>query len=228
MKFTWKTELPALALMALSIAIAAWAWPHAPDRLPVHWGLNGQSDRWGSPGEALLQPVGIMALVYVVFRVLPAFDPGRANYDRFAGAFFTIRLATMGVVLAMEVMTVAVALGHSLPVNTWVMSAVGVLMIVLGNVMGKLRPNWFMGIRTPWTLSSKLAWSKTHRAGGWLFVLCGVLLIVTGLLAPDQAAWVAGIALGGCVLGLVVYSYWVWRSDPDRVPPAGTLPANGS
>jgi uncharacterized membrane protein len=227
MKFTWKSELPALALVVLSLAIAAWVWPHMADRLPVHWGLDGRPDRWGGRAEALLMPVAILAFIYLLFRVLPALDPGRANYERFAGAFFTIRLAVMALILAVQALTIAFARGQTPAVNTWVMAGVGVLLIVLGNVMGKLRPNWFIGIRTPWTLSSKRAWSKTHRLGGWLFVTCGALWIMSGLLDPVRAVWLGGITLGACSLGLAVYSYFVWRTDPDRVPPAGTLPSNG-
>ena len=104
--------------------------------------------------------------------------------------------------------------------------AVGAMFFVMGNVLGKLRPNWFFGVRTPWTLSSKLSWNKTHRLAGWVFVLGGLLLMAAGLVGTPTAMGIAFAVLMAGVLGAVTYSYFVWRSDPDRVPPAGTLPAN--
>ena len=227
MKYTWRTELPALALVALSIGIAAWGWGHVPDPLPVHWDLSGQPNRWGGRGEALLLPAGIAMVLFLAFRVIPFLDPGRANYEKFAGPFFTLRLVIIALMVAVQGLAIASARGQQTS-GEWVLAAVGIVLIVIGNLLGKLRPNWFMGIRTPWTLSSKLAWSKTHRAGGWVFVAGGVLFLAAGAVARPWATMTAAIVIGAGVLGLVVYSYMVWRDDPDRVPPAGTLPANGT
>ncbi len=114
------------------------------------------------------------------------------------------------------------------------MSAVGPLLtggllIVIGNLSGKLRPNWFIGIRTPWTLSSKTAWVRTHRIGGRLMVLLGAVLVGAALIGEPRTA--RSILLGGLLafaLWSLGYSYWVWRGDPDKVPPAGTQPGGES
>lgn len=100
------------------------------------------------------------------------------------------------------------------------------MLIVFGNYMGKVRPNWFVGVRTPWTLSSKIAWAKTQRISGWLLAAAGVLLIAVGFLRSGWAFAVLFVALGGFLVWSLVYSDILWRSDPDRVPPAGTLPAD--
>ena len=107
--------------------------------------------------------------------------------------------------------------------SCWILT--GGLFVVLGNLLGKVRPNWFVGIRTPWTLSSKLAWDRTHRAGGWVFVLLGVLTMATAVLHAGWALRVLGVAGVASLLGLVVYSYVLWRRDPEKTPPAGTQPA---
>jgi uncharacterized membrane protein len=96
---------------------------------------------------------------------------------------------------------------------------------MLSNIMGKIRPNWFVGIRTPWSLSSKLAWTKTHRVGGWLFIVLGLGIAATAFIKSEWAVSVVLITAIGGSLALVVYSYFVWRNDPNRVPPAGTSPA---
>jgi uncharacterized membrane protein len=99
------------------------------------------------------------------------------------------------------------------------------MLVVLGNVLGKLRPNWFVGIRTPWTLSSKSSWVRTHQAGAWVFVGAGIAFMAAGVIRHGWAMLVAIILMGAGALALIVYSFVVWRDDPDKVPPAGTLPA---
>jgi uncharacterized membrane protein len=91
--------------------------------------------------------------------------------------------------------------------------------------MGKIRPNWFVGVRTPWTLSSKLSWDKTHRLAGWLSLVMGAMFAVV---AFYHNAWTFAamlIVVVGSLAWMVVYSYLVYRNDPDRVPPAGTSPS---
>jgi uncharacterized membrane protein len=226
MKFTWRTEWPLWALLLAMFALAAITWPHAPDRIPVHWGLNGEVDRYGGKfeGLALIPLLGLGT--YLLFIVVPRLDPGRANYAQFAGPYTLLRfsilviLALVDGIIHLWIRGVTVSVGMLAPLF------VGGLFLVMGSVLGKIRPNWFVGIRTPWTLSSKLAWTKTHRAGGWVFMISGLLVALAGAL-NSRPALIGAIALAGVgVLGTVVYSYFVWHGDPDRVPPAGTTPAD--
>ena len=84
------------------------------------------------------------------------------------------------------------------------------------SVLGKVRPNWFVGIRTPWTLSSTCSWDKTHRLGGRLFLACGIATLVCGLVRPTRGVFVMLGTILPSTLVLVAYSYLVWRGDPDR------------
>jgi uncharacterized membrane protein len=225
MKLSWRTEWPHWLLLAVMFALAASTWGSAPDRIPVHWNIAGHVDRWGGRFEGLLA-IPLLALgIYVLMIVLPRFDPGRANYDAFAGAYSTLRLGILVVMAALYAFILLWVRGVHVSIEVWVPLIVGGLFIVIGNLLGKVRPNWFVGIRTPWTLSSKLAWTHTHRAGGWLFVVMGVLMIACAVVRTAWAVWVTLGAGGAGVLALVVYSYLVWRRDPDKTPPAGTQPA---
>jgi uncharacterized membrane protein len=100
-------------------------------------------------------------------------------------------------------------------------------MATCGSVMGKLRPNWFVGVRTPWTLASKRVWLKTHRLGGWLFIAWGPVELLAAWLVPHASGLTPVLALVLLAI-LVVYSYLVWRDDPDKLPAAGTRPADGN
>ncbi|MHC5211386.1 MAG: SdpI family protein [Planctomycetota bacterium] len=225
MKWSLRTELPLLLVLAAMFASAAWAWDRVPESMPVHYNLEGEPDRYGGRFEGLLLMPIIAAGTYLLFFLVPVLDPGRANYPRFASAFRMIRLAIVLFLAALYAFMVADALGADVPIGESVTMLVGALFIVLGFTMGKLRPNWFVGVRTPWTLSSKLSWTRSHRLAGWLFLISGAGTLI---LSPfsGRTALIFVIASGVLVgLTVVVYSYIVWRHDPDRVPPAGTSPA---
>jgi immunity protein, SdpI family len=91
-------------------------------------------------------------------------------------------------------------------------------------VMGKIRPNWFVGVRTPWTLSSKLSWTKTHRLAGWVLAVLGPLIALTGIIRTNWFLWATLAVVGAGLAWMVVSSYLVYRTDPNRMPPTGTSP----
>lgn len=225
MKLTWRTEVPQLALIAGMVLLAGVTWSTAPERIPVHWNIAGEVDRYGGKLEGLLAIPLLSLGLYAMMLLLPRIDPGRANYPSFLSAYTTIRVALITLLALLYGMLHLALRGRPVAVSTVTPLLVGGLFVILGNLMGKIRPNWFVGIRTPWTLSSKLAWTKTHRLGGWVFILLGIGLMATAAL---PASWTPAVILTGLVgftLWMLLYSYLVWRTDPDKVPPTGTLPA---
>jgi uncharacterized membrane protein len=226
MKTTWRTELPQWLLLTAMFAGAAVAWPSAPARFPMHWDLAGEVDRFGGRFEGLLA-IPLLALgLHLLMRFLPQVDPGRANYASFVSAYTAARVSVLALLAFLWGVIQLAARGRRIDVGAVVPLAVGALFVVLGSLMGKIRPNWFFGVRTPWTLSSAEAWTKTHRAGGWAFIGAGLATMAASLLGTPMLTF--GVLIGSIVaaaLGLSVYSYLVWRGDPDRIPPAGRTPA---
>jgi len=222
MKVSWRTELPLWLLIVGMFALAVTAWPGAPDSIPVHWGLHGQVDRYGSKFEGLLLfPLATVAL-YFTMLALPSIDPGRLNYARFAGPYTLLRVGVIGFMAALYGLMQVQIRGHDVDMDHAIPVLVGILFVLLGSVMGKLRPNWFFGIRTPWTLSSKASWIRTHRLGGWVMLIGGLAMIATAMI-PSARLFVL-LGWGAGLLWTVIYSYLVWRSDPERIPPTGTVP----
>jgi uncharacterized membrane protein len=222
MKTNWRVELALLLLIALMFGAALVVWPSAPSDIPVHWNASGQVDRYGGKFEGLLL-LPLMALgLYLLMRYLPNIDPGRLNYARFGGAYTAIRAGVLLLMAGIYAMVIAWVLGSPVDMSRAVPLAVGALFVLFGSVLGQVQPNWFVGIRTPWTLSSTESWSRTHRLGGRLFVALGVLFAVTGAFKLGPFGYVAvGAAAAGIVV-LVVYSYFVWKRDPAKQPPPGT------
>lgn len=227
MKFHWKMELPQLAMLVLMAAASAWAWPLAPDEVPIHWNLQGEVDGYGSKALGLMLTPAIAAALYLLLLFIPLIDPGRLNLENSAKPYGAIRLATMVFLTALHIVCVRAALGAQVSMNLFMGFAMAALFMVLGNYLGKLRPNWFAGIRTPWTLSSPRSWTKTHRLAGPVFMLMGLGMAIVGLW-PYGWVLAAVLTFDGCaVIFLIVYSYVIWRGDPDRIAPAGVSAANG-
>jgi len=214
MKLTWRVEALQLALIAAMFACAALAWPHVPDRIPIHWNLQGEVDGYGGRLVGLLLVPLLTLGIYLLLVVLPRFDPGYANYRSFARAYNAIRVSIVAFMAVAHAAMVLVALGYQVDVTAVISVGLGLLFIVLGRFMGELRPNWFVGVRTPWTLSSQLSWDKTHRLAGWLFLVIGLTMIALGI---ARTGWMLVVTLslsGACLVWLIVYSYLVYRSDP--------------
>jgi uncharacterized membrane protein len=225
-KTDWRIELALLLLVAAMFVTAAAVWPTAPTDIPVHWNAAGDVDRYGGKFEGLLG-LPLLALgIYLLMRYLPRIDPGRANYARFGGAYTAIRAGVLLLMAGIYGLVIAWVLKAPIDMSRAVPVGVGALFVLFGALLGKVRPNWFVGIRTPWTLSSKTSWVRTHRLGGWLFLALGALFILTGVLRSGSFPYVALSAVVAVVVILFVYSYFVWRRDPEKQPPADTQPGD--
>jgi len=220
MKPDWKREIPALTMLAAMFVTALAVWPHMPDRLPVHWGLSGDPNRWGGRFEALLG-LPLTALgVYVLLLVLPRIDPRREHYPSFAGPYSAIRAVLVGSLFALQLFKV-VRVDTATPGDPRVLPMIlGLLTVFLGNYLPKVQSNWFVGVRTPWTLSSEESWRRTHRLAGWLLVGTGLLSVLAAAVWPGAALPLFLVLLGISVVSSIVYSYVAWREDAGRTPPA--------
>ncbi|MCB0144848.1 MAG: SdpI family protein, partial [Caldilineaceae bacterium] len=167
-------------VIGIMFLIAAWAWMQLPAdaSIPVHWGINGEADRYGGKFEGLLMPPLITLGIVLLMAFIPRLDPRGENIVRSSAAYKAIWVVIMLFMLLIYGIALLAIFGWPLDIGRIVGGAVGILFIILGNYMGKIRSNYTMGIRTPWTLASELSWNKTHRLGGKLFVTLGTLTLV--------------------------------------------------
>lgn len=228
MRSSSRSEWPFWALLATMFLASAVAWPLVPERFPMHFNLHGQVDHYGTRADApvplLLLPVMAIAL-YLLMLFLPRIDPGRLNYERFATAYWIIRLVVLVHFAILHSTVLLITLGYKVDIGRIALVSMGAMFLVLGSILGKVRPNWFVGVRTPWTLSSKTSWSHSQRAGGWMFIVVGLLTFPSAFLPSPWNVFVVLTATIVGTLALVAYSYLLWRKDPDRVAPSGTTPA---
>lgn len=221
MRFDLRIELPQLALIAATFVLSAFAWPAAPDRVPMRWDFSGEVVGYGGKVEGLLLAPSIMLGAYGLLLFLPRIDPRRANYERFRWPYLIMRLATVAFIAVIHGVVLLSIWGVEINIAALIPLLVGIVLVVTGNLMGKIRPNWFFGVRTPWTLSSKRSWVKTHRLGGWVYVLIGFSWIGAAVAGRD---WAFYLALAATIVGslfLILYSYLVWRQDRGGEAPDG-------
>ena len=199
-----------LLIVAVAIIASVAVYPNLPQTVPTHgWG----SRVWG----AWVLPI-VMLLLWALMRVLPAIDPRGANYAKFGGAFEAIVISILLYMLGLHLIILRASLGYPVAMQRVLPIGVGILLVLIGNLLPRARPNWFIGIRTPWTLSSDRVWEKTHRVGGRAFVAGGLAILFAGLVIPQWAHYVLVAVVVVCSLGAVLYSYIAWRREQTSAP----------
>jgi uncharacterized membrane protein len=184
-----------------------------PERMATHWGLSGQPDGWSGRTFGAFGLPGLMLFIWALCYWLPAIDPRRENYAKFRGSYDVVVAGIVAVLLIVHAAILGVAMGLAVPIPIVVSLAVGSLLMLIGNLLPRARPNWFFGIRTPWTLSNDRVWDRTHRVGGRVMVVAGLIVAIAGFSPPPWPALLMAVAAGGAALVSIVYSYAVWRQQ---------------
>jgi uncharacterized membrane protein len=204
----------AFAVMSAAI-LSAWAWlVVAESTVPA--GIGSDLEPVSKFQGLVIGPLLFIGLPIALFLLIPRIETRRHHLWSSAKAYGAIWIAVVLGGLVAHTAFVLRATNRSLDLSENILELVfPLLLIVTGNYLSKLRSNFFIGIRTPWTLSSDLAWRKTHRVGGRVLILLGLALIPFAFYLDSAISlWVTGVAVVGTALVLVVYSYFVWRSDP--------------
>ncbi len=150
--------------------------------------------------------------LYVLMGLLPRLDPDQANYPKFLSAYRLTRAGVMGILLFAWASSVGHGLGLTMPVDRWSLALVALMLAIVGNQFGRIRPNYFFGVRTPWTLADQEVWRRTHQLAGPVSVAGGVAAFLGALLLPAPLHVIAfAVALAVMVLVPVVYSYVAYR-----------------
>jgi uncharacterized membrane protein len=207
-----------LLIVAVAVIASAVVYPNLPATVPTHWDMLGRPNGWGSRvWGAWVLPI-VMLLLWGGMRVLPTIDPRGANYAKFGGAFEAIVISILLYMLGLHLIILRASLGYPVAMQRVLPIGVGILLVLIGNLLPRARPNWFIGIRTPWTLSSDRVWEKTHRVGGRAFVAGGLAILIAALAIPQWAHYVLVAVVVACSLGAVLYSYIAWRREQTPAP----------
>lgn len=212
---TTKTTLTiAIIMITLALLAGIFLWDQLPDQMASHWGTNDQVDGympkfWG----VFLMPIITTGLL-VLFLLVPGMDPLKANIAQFRENFNLFIVLIVAFMLYVHGLTLAWSLGYQdFKMSAAMLPFMGILFIAIGSMLRKAKRNFFIGIRTPWTLSSDGVWDKTHQLGSTLFMVSGVFAIIGGFFGGMTAFWLMFIPLIGSSLFLVIYSYILYRAE---------------
>jgi uncharacterized membrane protein len=179
--------------------------------MPMHWNVAGEVDRYGSRFEGAFAMPLLNAGLLLMLMWLPAIDPRRKSYAKFESFYKLFQWVLVIFMAGMQGLTMAWALGYQLSISLFVKLAMGIMFIVIGNYLGKIKSNWFVGIKNPWTLENEEVWVKTHRLAGPLMFSAGVISIVLAFVDKGFTYW---IVIGSIMFAAImpnIYSYIIYQ-----------------
>lgn len=212
MKTNLKKEAILWLVIILPLAYAAFIWNQLPSEVPLHWNLKGEINRWGHKSE-LIVIVLLSAFTYGLMAILPAIDP-KKKLQNMGGKYFQLKFILVLFMSALSLFILYSVKRQQLGNPNWILALIGILFAVLGNYFQSIRPNYFIGIRTPWTLENELVWKKTHKQGGVLWTIGGLLIVMLSIILENQFAFISFLTITGIIsVYPVVYSYVKFREQ---------------
>lgn len=186
-------------------------YPRLPEQVPIHWNAAGEVDGYGSRFMgALGLPLMNLGLV-LLLKFMPAIDPKRQNYEKFKPFYQIFIWVFVLFMTGLYFLTMAWALGYRPSIALFTKLGLGIMFMVLGNYMGKVRPNWFFGIRTPWTIENEEVWLRTHRLGGPLMFGAGLITVFLAFFEHPASFFLVIAVILLASLIPTVYSYWLYH-----------------
>jgi uncharacterized membrane protein len=189
-------------------------WNRLPDPMASHWNVNDQVDGYMPKFWGVFMVPLITLGMFLLFLVIPVIDPLKANIAQFRAAFNLFIVLIVAFLLYIYGLSLAWNLRYTgFRMSGAMLPALGLLFIFIGFMLRQAKRNFFIGIRTPWTLSSDMVWNETHRVGAILFMISGVLALIGGLFGGTTAFWMLFAPIMGSTLFLLVYSYVLYRRE---------------
>ncbi|MDV6315304.1 SdpI family protein [Idiomarina sp. HP20-50] len=204
-KYRWIT-----ALMIVFIStVGLWFYPELPEKIPTHWNFQGKVDGWiNKPWGVFLMPL-VMLATWLLMEVLSFISPKGYKLNDFIGVVGLLMVIIVGFLLVVGIAQLAFALGYPVDFAEVITAAVGLLLIFTGNYLGKVKKNFFIGIRTPWTIANEEVWNRTHRLAGWLFVIAGVTICIGALFGAGVQLMLPVILVAALIPA--AYSLWLYK-----------------
>lgn len=207
-----KINILIILIILFSFGMAVYFYPQMPERIVSHWNSQGEANGNNSKFWGLFLMPLISLIMFLLFLLIPKIDPLKANVEKFRKYFDWFILVLIIFFFYIYVLTIFWNLGYEFNFIGFLIPAFGLLFYFSGILIENAKRNWFIGIRTPWTLSSEKVWDKTHQLGGKLFKVSGIIAFL-GILFPELAIYFVLIPIICVSFYLIVYSYLEYRNE---------------
>lgn len=210
MKFSVPVFVLQLCIVSAMLITGWLLFDKLPDQIPSHWNIEGQVDSYTDKGTAIYLFPGITLAIALLFPLLSRIDPRKEKYVLFRRPWLILQTAFVLFFAYMYFVTIYLTFHPEQSIERFIFIGIGVLFVVIGNYLGKVRQNYFIGIRTPWTLDNEEVWNKTQRIGGWAFLLIGLAVLIDAFFLWNLFA-VMMIGTGVAILIPIFYSYFIHK-----------------
>lgn len=207
-----KTYFVILAIILISFALGFYFYPQMPEKMASHWNIRGEVDGYLSKFWGMfLMPI-VLLVMFLLFLLISRIDPLKANVEKFRKYFDWFIILISLFLLYVYLLTIFWSKGMRFDMGQVMMPAFGILFFYCGVLISKAKRNWFIGIRTPWTLSSDNVWEKTHKIGAKLFKISGLIAIL-GTFFKGYILWFVLTPVFLSVIYLLIYSYFEFQKE---------------
>lgn len=199
-----------IVLMLISIIATIYIYGSLPNRIPTHWNMKGEIDDYS--GREFVFFTAILPLgLYLLMIIVPKIDPKKDSYLKHKKAYAITILFIIIVLIGIHWASILAALGYIVNIGFIVKLFIGLLFVVMGNYMSQIRHNYTFGIRTPWTLANETVWKKTHRVGGYGFIISGIMFIISAFIDNTVTSVIAFIVVMSVAVFSFIYSYLLYK-----------------
>lgn len=207
-----KKELPLIAIVLLPFIYLAYIWNQLPEKVPMHWNINGEIDRYGEKIELIIIPILLPLLVYIIFLVVPKIDP-KNKLNKMGNKLHSIKFLLTTFMSILALFIIYIAINESFTNPNYIVLLIGILYIIFGNYFKTIKANYFIGIRTPWTLESETVWKKTHKLGGKLWFAGGIIIVIASLILKKETNFTIFLIITGIITIIpIAYSYLIFKN----------------
>ncbi len=207
-----KKEIPLITIVSLPFIYLAYIWNELPEKVPMHWNIKGEIDRFGDKSELLLIPILLPLLIYIIFLIVPQIDP-KNKIKKMGNKYQHIKILLTAFMSILALFIIYSVKNQSFANPNYTVLIIGILYIIFGNYFKTIKANYFIGIRTPWTLENETVWKETHKLGGKMWFSGGIIVVVSSLILDKQLNFILFMIITGIIAIIpIVYSYFKFKN----------------
>ena len=206
-----KKELPIIGFVLLPFIYLAYLWNSLPEKVPIHWDYKAEIDDWGTKYSLLGLIFLLPVFTYVLMLAIPKIDP-KKRIELMGGKYYQIKFVLVVFMSVLALFIIHSSKSQTLSSPSIVFVLIGLLFMALGNYFKVIKQNYFLGIKTPWTLESEEVWKLTHILAGKLWIVGGLLIVIFSLVIPEDINFYLFIIITAIIsIVPITYSYIIYK-----------------